>query len=110
MLGLLLACTSTGQVAQPTISPAGVGGQTPTAEPTPAEEPVYRYSQLLARDSIRPVYTPEFVPADQAPLADDELVLGIEIDGEAKAYPITVLSFREMVNDELAGVPILATW
>jgi len=80
------------------------------ALPTPTEEPVYRYRQLLGRDAIRPVYNPEFVPADEAPLHDDDLVLGIEIDGQAKAYPIAVLAFREMVNDELAGVPILVTW
>lgn len=62
-----------------------------TAPPTPTAEPDYRYNQLLGRDAIRPVYEPEFVPADQALLADDELVLGIEIDGQAKAYPISVL-------------------
>jgi hypothetical protein len=43
-------------------------------------------------------------------LHDDELVLGVAWDGEAKAYPITVLRFREMVNDELAGIPTLVTW
>jgi hypothetical protein len=30
--------------------------------------------------------------------------------GEAKAYPVCVLRFREMVNDSLAGVPILVSW
>jgi hypothetical protein len=45
-----------------------------------------------------------------APLVDDELIIGIAIDGEAKAYPITVLRSREMVNDELGGIPILVTW
>ena len=37
-------------------------------------------------------------------------VIGISLDGEAKAYPISVLRFREMVNDELAGIPTLVTW
>lgn len=66
--------------------------------------------RLLGRDSIRPVYDPQFAAAAQAPLEDDELVIGIELEGEAKAYPITVLRIREMVNDELAGWPILVTW
>jgi hypothetical protein len=66
--------------------------------------------QLLRRDGIRPIYEPEFVSADEADYEDDEMVLGIEIDGEAKAYPIGVLSQREMVNDYLAGTPILVTW
>lgn len=66
--------------------------------------------RLLGRDAIRPVYEPVFATAAEAPLNDDELVIGIALEGEAKAYPITVLRFREMVNDELAGWPILVTW
>jgi hypothetical protein len=65
---------------------------------------------LLSRDSIRPIYEPEFVPAAEAGYNDSELVMGVEINGEAKAYLITVLNRREMVNDELGGVPILVTW
>ena len=66
--------------------------------------------RLIGPDGIRPIYEPRFVAAENAPLEDDELVIGIAIDGEAKAYPITVLRFREMVNDELADLPILVTW
>jgi hypothetical protein len=46
----------------------------------------------------------------QVDLQEDELILGVAIDGQAKAYPITVLRSREMVNDELAGIPLLVTW
>jgi hypothetical protein len=70
----------------------------------------YRFPQLLPWDAILPVYDPIFVSAEEAPLADDELVIGIALGEEAKAYPITVLQFREMVNDELHGIPILVTW
>lgn len=66
--------------------------------------------RLLGIDAIAPVYDPVFATADEAQVADEELVIGIELEGEAKAYPITVLRFREMVNDELAGWPILVTW
>ena len=41
---------------------------------------------------------------------EHNFLIGISIDGKAKAYPISVLRFREMVNDELAGIPILVTW
>ena len=74
------------------------------------EVPDVSVNWLLPWDGIRPIYDPQFAPADEAALADDELVIGISIDGEAKAYPISVLRFREMVNDELAGTPILVTW
>jgi len=66
--------------------------------------------QLIGLDGIRPVYEPQFVAAADAPLEDDELIIGVSLEGEAKAYPITVLRFREMVNDELGRLPILVTW
>ncbi|HFE67208.1 MAG TPA: DUF3179 domain-containing protein [Chloroflexi bacterium] len=74
------------------------------------DDTVYNFPQLLPFDGIRPVYNPEFAPADEAPLTDDELVMGVAWGGEAKAYPVTVLRGREMVNDELAGIPTLVTW
>jgi hypothetical protein len=70
----------------------------------------YLPPQLIPPDGIRPVYDPRFVEAVDAPLLDDELVIGVSVEGEAKAYPITVLRFREMVNDELGKLPILVTW
>ncbi|HID53616.1 MAG TPA: DUF3179 domain-containing protein, partial [Anaerolineae bacterium] len=75
-----------------------------------ADDTVYNFPQLLPFDGIRPVYNPEFAPADEAPLSDDELVMGVAWGGEAKAYPVTVMRSREMVNDELAGIPTLVTW
>jgi hypothetical protein len=68
------------------------------------------FRQLLPFDGIPPIYEPSFVGADEAPLQDDELVLAISLEDRAKAYPITVLRSREMVNDDLAGIPILVTW
>lgn len=70
----------------------------------------YVWRQLLGLDDIFPVYEPEFDSADEAPLNDDELVLGISFEGQSKAYPITVMRFREIAIDELAGIPILVTW
>lgn len=66
--------------------------------------------QMIPPDGIRPVYDPQFVSADEAPMVDEELVIGVAWDGGAKAYPITVLRFREMVNDEMRGIPTLVTW
>ena len=91
-------------------APPGSGLGPETGQPLPVEDPLYEWNQLLSRDSIRPIYDPEFVSADEANYSDDELVMGVEIDGQAKAYPVSVLNSREMVNDELAGKPILVTW
>ena len=81
--------------------------------PTATEEPDFRdfvFVPLLPKDGIRPIYEPDFVEAPDSPLDENELVMGVAIKGEAKAYPVTVLRFREMVDDELGGLPILVTW
>jgi hypothetical protein len=45
-------------------------------------------------------------------LNPNELVLGVEVKGEARAYPINMLSGpnHEILNDTLGGRPIAATW
>ena len=40
----------------------------------------------------------------------DEPVIVLEIDGEAKAYPLRILIWHEIVNDEVAGVPVVVTY
>ena len=66
--------------------------------------------EKLPRDAISPVYTPKYVAPDDSPISDEELVMGIAINGEARAMPVGLMRFREMVNDVIGGVPILATW
>lgn len=68
------------------------------------------YRRSLPRDAIFPVYEPAFRTVADTDWREAELVIGVEIDGAAKAYPIEFLNRREIVNDELAGVPILVTW
>ena len=68
------------------------------------------FDQRLPLDAIKPIYEPLVGSPDEVELDADELVMGVSIDGESRAYPIRVLRFREMVNDELGGTPILVTW
>jgi hypothetical protein len=82
----------------------------PTNNRIPDSEEYSIPPALLPFDGIAPVYNPEFVPAIESPLELDELVMGVSINGESKAYPVSVLRFREMVDDELAGWPILVSW
>ena len=37
-------------------------------------------------------------------------VIGVEINGKSRAYPLNVMNVHEVVNDELAGVPIAVTF
>ena len=67
---------------------------------------------LLPKDGIRSIDEPTFLSADEAEaqMASGELVLGLELDGEARAYPINILSRHEIVNDVVAGVPVAITY
>ncbi len=79
--------------------------------PVTAGEPLPDgFRQLLPRDAILPVYEPEFVEGSDAPWPDDVEVIGVSIDGESKAYPVSLLNGGELVVDELGGEPILVSW
>lgn len=86
-------------------APADVYDPVAAGEQTP---PGFR--QLLGRDGIRPIYEPVHVEADDVDWDDDTLVIGVALDGQARAYPVQALNRREMVNDRIGGTPLLATW
>ena len=43
-------------------------------------------------------------------LVPSDLVIGVEHNGESRAYPLSVLNVHEVVHDELGGEPILVSW
>ena len=43
-------------------------------------------------------------------LDDEELVLGLEWQGEARAYPLRMSWFHHIINDTVKGQPILVTF
>jgi len=53
---------------------------------------------------------PPLVTAGEARLADEELVLGIEREGEAVAFPISTLANFEVLNSRIGGLPVAPTW
>jgi hypothetical protein len=56
------------------------------------------------KDGIPAIDNPRFISAQQATFLNDESrILGIEIDGVSKAYPIAILNWHEIVNDEING-------
>jgi len=62
-------------------------------------------------DCIPSIDNPKFNAAEESTwLADSDLILGVEINGEAKAYPFRILNVHEIVNDRLVGEPIAATY
>lgn len=70
------------------------------------------FSGGVPRDGIPPIDSPNFTTVTDADgwLEDKEPVIAVEIEGEAKAYPLQILTWHEIVNDSLGGVPISATF
>ena len=87
-----------------------------TPEPT-EETPDFRPGPediitLLPYDAIKAVLEPRLVDVEWAnqQMTDLEQVIGVSIGGEHRAYPIYMLSSREIVNDVVGGKPIAVTW
>lgn len=118
LAGLLLSTGCLGQT-----------GPDPSNEPlTPAEESAgikttddgVRYlvhpSKIRSggppKDGIPSIDNPTYVTVDEADewIADNELVLAIEYAGVTRVYPLQIMVWHEIVNDEIAGDPLLITY
>lgn len=63
------------------------------------------------RDGIRSVDEPRFAEVEAATWATPHTqVIGLEIDGDARAYPIHLLEYHQIVNDEFSGRPVAVTY
>jgi hypothetical protein len=64
------------------------------------------------KDGIPAIFTPKFETQDEASewLDDKEPVIGLEINGESKAYPLSILIWHEIANDEVGGVPVAVSF
>jgi len=63
------------------------------------------------KDGIPAISRPKFVSAGRADFVQPgELVVGVALGGEARAYPIAILNWHEIVNDRIADVPVAVTW
>ncbi|MCG8361426.1 MAG: DUF3179 domain-containing protein [Kiloniellales bacterium] len=63
------------------------------------------------KDGIPSIDAPEFVKVSTAEdLAPREPVIGLTVNGESRAYPLRILTWHEIVNDEIGGVPVAVTY
>ncbi|WP_337862674.1 DUF3179 domain-containing protein [Nitrososphaera sp.] len=62
------------------------------------------------RDGIPSIDSPKFTSASGAGLEDGDLVIGLAIEGDAKAYPLKILVWHEIVNDVVGGEPVAVTY
>lgn len=66
--------------------------------------------QILPRGGIPAVFEPQFVSAVEADLPGDAWVLGVVVEGVAKAYSLNLLNRHEVVNDRSGGTAYAAVW
>jgi len=63
------------------------------------------------KDGIPAIDAPVFVPISKvADLPDKEPVIGLVVGSQAKAYPLRILMWHEIVNDSIAGIPVTITY
>jgi hypothetical protein len=66
--------------------------------------------QLLPRGKIAAVFEPQFVSATEAEIPDDAWILGVALDGVARAYSLNLLNRHEIVNDRVGEKSFAAVW
>lgn len=64
------------------------------------------------QDGIPSIDNPKFQSVDEADkiLEDSELVVGLDINGDIRAYPLQILVWHEIVNDVVGGKPVAVTY
>ena len=92
-----------------TVNPGAVRPADQHLTPTggePYNEPI----QYRAPDAKPAIVEPVLVSAEDAIIAPGAKVIGVLLEGEARAYPVLILNNHQIVNDRVGGIPISASW
>lgn len=88
-------------------------GMAALATTAACETPPFGY-QAVGRDAFPVFDNPRMLSAkaaeDDGAIYPRDAVIGVAHNGEAKAYPITVMGLHELGNDTIGGVPIAISW
>jgi hypothetical protein len=68
------------------------------------------FEQIVPRGRIAAISEPAFVPASEANIAGNAMVLGVALNGEARAFSLNLLNFHEVVNDSIGETDYAAVW
>jgi hypothetical protein len=79
------------------------------------EERIIRLDEVrwggVIQDGIPPLRSPKMIIASEADyLKDSDIVFGIELKGEIRAYPKRILAWHEMFSDVIAGIPVAGVY
>ena len=88
---------------------------TPTIMETDGQKHIIPLDKIKSggppKDGIPSIDFPKFAKiSDSQFVSDSAIVIGLEINGDAKAYPLFILVWHEIVNDDVGGVPVAVTY
>ncbi|MCH7730858.1 DUF3179 domain-containing protein, partial [Patescibacteria group bacterium] len=67
--------------------------------------------QDVPKDAIPPLDFPQYQTVQEAIwIKEDDIILGIDFDGDARAYPTKILNWHEIVNEKIADREIVVTY
>ena len=99
LLALLGAEPVVAQTSRPASRPAASKNELPS-----------NFKRLLPRGRIAGIRKPSYVSAVDARIRPDAWVLGVEIEGQTRAYSLNLLNSYEVVNDTIGTTPFAAVW
>lgn len=73
-------------------------------------EPFHGLIQYRAKDAKQAILDPVLLDPSDAIVAAGTKVIGVFIGGEARAYPLFILNNHQVVNDQVGGTPLSASW
>lgn len=109
------ATTSNDEPSSATETAAATAGKTGEVMVTDGTRHSIPLDEILSggpgKDGIPSIDNPKFISVEEAAfLSGNDQGIGLTIDGESRFYPYKILVWHEIVNDELAGQPLLVTY
>lgn len=107
---LMISCSSDDD-----FSPLPGGGTTPPPNPNDPNTWLIPVNRIVdggpGKDGIPSIDNPQFSQVSDIDfLQPSDLVLGIDIDGDIRAYPHPILDWHEIVNDVVGNTPLAVTY
>ncbi len=102
--------TSSGAAALATAAWLGAVTGAPALPAEAIQQQPAGYQQILPRGRIASIDDPIYVPAAEATIRDEAWVLGVVIDGQARAFSLELLNTHEVVNDSIGDINFAAVW
>ena len=103
-------------IANPIVNPGNVNPVSISQTEKEGENNIVPLDQIVSGgpppDGIPSIDDPKFISVQEANgrLEDSELVLGLNVNGDIRAYPLQILVWHEIVNDKVGGVPVAVTY